>query len=231
MAMRAIGPEVTMTVLGKGVYTISEAARLTKLRAARASEWFRGRQAPSRIVRPVFDSDYPTVNDEYAISFLDLIELNIAGKLREAHITLPYLRKSYKYLKEKFGDHPFCQRQIFIDGKTIFTQGLNEEESAHFLQAITDQWYMSTIKKPFLEKIEYDPITKQASRWNIADQIVVDPKYRFGKPFVAGTGLSTSVLFHSYYANGEDAEAVAKWFGVERRHVIAAVDFENDLAS
>jgi len=225
------GMEAAMNVLGRGVYTIAEAARLTRLRTPRVREWFRGRESPSRIFRPVFQSDYPVLHEEYAISFLDLIELNMAGKLREARISLPYLRKSYNSLREKFGDHPFCRRQIFVGGRKIFTQGLNEEESAHFLESISDQWYMNTIMRPFLEKIVYDPETKQASRWNIADLIIVDPKYRFGKPVVEQTGLSTAVLSRSYYANGEDAETVANWFKVEARHVLAAVEFENSLAA
>lgn len=220
-----------MEVIGKGVYSIAEAARLTRLRTQRVREWFMGRESPSRIFRPVFQSDYPVFHEEYAISFLDLIELNIAGKLRDAKITLPYLRKSYNSLRERFGDHPFCRTQIFVGGKKIFTQGLDAEESAHFLESVSDQWYMNTIMKPFLERIVYDPTTRQASKWNIADLIVIDPKYRFGKPVVEQTGISTSVLSRSYYANGEDAEAVANWFGIERRHVMAAVEFENSLAA
>lgn len=61
--------------------------------------------------------------------------------------------------------------------------------------------------------------------------MVIDPAIRFGKPIVKGTGMSTSVLRNSYYANGEDAGFVAGWFGVEERHVMAAVDFENRLAA
>jgi uncharacterized protein (DUF433 family) len=220
-----------MNVLGRGVYTTAEAARLTRLRSARVREWFRGRESPSRVFRPVFQSDYPVLHEEYAISFLDLIELNIAGKLREARITLPYLRKSYNSLREKYGEHPFCRRQVYVGGRKIFTQGLNEAESAHFLEAISDQWYMSTITKPFLDKIEYDPETLQASKWKIAPLVVVDPKYRFGKPIVEEIGITTNVLSRSYYANGEDAETVAQWYGIAGRHVTAAVDFENSLAA
>lgn len=223
--------ETSVNVVGKGVYTIAEASRLTRLRTPRVREWFRGRESPSRIFRPVFQSDYPVLHEEYAISFLDLIELNIAGKLRDAKISLPYLRKSYSSLREKFGDHPFCRRQIYVGGRKIFTQGLNEEESAHFLESVSDQWYINTIMKPFLEKIVYDPSTKQASKWNIADLVVIDPRYRFGKPIVEEVGISTTTLSRSYYANGEDADMVAKWFGVASRHVTAAVEFENGLAS
>ena len=84
---------------------------------------------------------------------------------------------------------------------------------------------------PFLKKIDYDRNTQQAVRWHIADRIVIDPKIRFGKPVVEGTGIATSILRDSFFANDEDAAFVARWFGIEAEQVMAAVDFESDLAA
>jgi uncharacterized protein (DUF433 family) len=218
-------------ILGRGVYNIAEAARLTRLRTQRVREWFRGRKSPSRIFRPVFESDYPVIHEEYAISFLDLIELKIGGSLREMGISLPYIRKVYAELERNFGDHPFCTREIYVGDKKIFTRGLDEKESRSVIQALSNQKYFETIILPFLRKIEYDDITHRAMRWHIADMIVVDPAIRFGKPIVEEVGISTAVLRNSFYANGENPAFVANWFGVEERHVIAAVKFENDLAA
>lgn len=67
-----------MNILGRGVYTIPEAAHLTRLRTQRVREWFLGR-TDSKILRPVFQSDYPPVGDTHSISFLDLIEVYIVG--------------------------------------------------------------------------------------------------------------------------------------------------------
>ena len=220
-----------MNVLGKGVYTIAEAARLTRLRPQRVREWFRGRESTSRIFTPVFQSDYPVLHEEYAISFLDLIELNIGGKLREAGISLQKLRLNYHELRKEYGDHPFCTRQIYVGGKQIFTRGLNEEDSGSVIEAMSKQLYFDKIILPFLKRIHYDETTKRAAKWHIADLVVLDPTIRFGKPVIEQTGMSTAVLRNSYYANGEDPGFVAGWFGVEERHVIAAVEFENQLAA
>src|SRR5262245_47910037 len=103
-----------LDVLGRGVYTIAEAERLTRLRQERVREWFRGRSSPTRVFRPVFESDYPVLHEEYAISFLDLIELKIGGTIREMGVSLPYLRKVYKELENDFGEHPFCIREIYV---------------------------------------------------------------------------------------------------------------------
>ena len=218
-------------ILGKGVYSIAEAARLTRLRTPRVREWFRGRESASRIFVPVFQSDYPVFHEEYAISFLDLIELNIGGKLREAGISLQKLRINYRELRKEFGGHPFCTRQIYVGGKQIFTRGLNDEDRGSVIEAISKQMYFDKIILPFLERVDYDESTKLATRWRIADMVVIDPAIRFGKPVVEQTGIRTAVLRNTYYANGEDATFVAGWLGVEERHVMAAVKFENDLAA
>ena len=220
-----------MEVLGNGVYSIPEAARLTGLRARRVRDWFRGRQSEKRKVKSVFQSDYEIVEKAYAISFLDLIELNVAGKLREAGVPLQHLRKVYKQLREDFGDHPFSTREIYVRDKKVFTRGLSDDEATSLSEAITRQSYFDKIILPFLKKIDYDEATKFAARWRIAKMVVLDPKIRFGRPTVLGTGIATRVLHDSYYANDEDAERVADWFGVESKHVMAAVEFENSLAA
>jgi uncharacterized protein (DUF433 family) len=223
--------ERKMEVIGKGVYNISEASRLTRLRPQRVREWFRGRESASRIIEPAFESDYPVCEGEYAISFLDLIELNIGGKLREANVPLPHIRKVYDQLRREYGDHPFCRRAIYVGDQKIFTRGLNAAESSSVIEAITNQCYFDNMILPFLQRIDYDQGTQQAIRWHIADGVVIDPKIRFGSPVVEGVGISTSILRDSYFANGEDAASVARWFGIEERHVMAAVDFGNDLAA
>ena len=108
---------------------------------------------------------------------------------------------------------------------------MDERESRAVIEALTNQQYFETIILPFLRRIDYDEVTKRAARWHIAELVVIDPAIRFGRPIVEEVGISTSVLRLAYYANGEDAASVAKWFNVETRHVLAAVDFENSLAA
>jgi uncharacterized protein (DUF433 family) len=220
-----------MEVIGKGIYSLAEASRLTKLRIQRVREWFRGRESTTRIFKPVFESDYPIYDEEYAISFLDLIELNIGGKLRNANVPLPYVRKVYNQLRQDYGDHPFCKRAIYVGDKKIFTSGLNDDESNSMIESITKQSYFDKIILHFLRRIDYDQNTQQAIRWHIAKMVVIDPRIRFGNPVVEGTGIATAILRDSFFANDEDASFVANWFGVKEEHVMAAVEFENDLAA
>jgi uncharacterized protein (DUF433 family) len=222
-----------MKMLGKGVYTIAEAALLTQLRTARVQEWFRGRFV-GKTMHSVFSSDYPVVGGDYAISFLDLVELFIAGQLREMAISLQYIRKVYKHLESDYGRHPFCSREIYVregDKKKIFTRGLDDVERNRVIEAMTKQSYFDKIILPFLQRIDYDEATNLARRWRIHGSIVVDPALCFGKPIVDGTGISTTLLATAYHANSRDAKRVSSWYGVTPAQVKAAVSFEEWLAA
>src|SRR2546421_419281 len=89
------------SMLGKGVYSFPEAARLTHLKISRVKEWFRGRRK-GRGRMPVFASDYESVQGRHAISFLDLVDLFIAGQLRDHGVSLQHLRRVYDRLKADY---------------------------------------------------------------------------------------------------------------------------------
>lgn len=222
-----------MEILGRGVYNLSEAATLTRLRSQRVREWFLGGTG-SRVFSPVFESDYPSLGGSHSISFLDLIEVYIVGRLRSLKIPLQHIRKVYNCLAEEYGKHPLATRQIFVsevDKKKIFTRGLGDVESRLVIEAMSKQPYFEQIIAPFLKKIDYDAAINFARRWHIAEGVVVDPAIAFGKPTVETTGITTRVLADFYLANGQNAGTVSKWYRVNEKLVRDAMAFESGLAA
>lgn len=220
-------------MLGQGVYSLPEAARLTGLSQGRVREWFRGRRS-LEARRPVFRGDYPLIDGDRAISFHDLIELFVGGQLRENGLSLQRLRKVHKQLQEEWKTrHPFCRHEILLsrDGKKVFTRGLDEVGRSEVIEVLTHQRVFAEILLPFLKRIDYDDATKLAKRWFIANHVVVDPEICFGKPVVDTVGISTITLSGAYYANGQKCDVVAEWFSVSPEVVRAAVDFERRLAA
>lgn len=220
-----------MNVLGRGVYSLTEAARLTHLRPGRVRAWFRTLE--NRAGAGVFQSDYPSVGDDRAISFLDLIEVYIAGRLREADppVSLQHIRKVHEKLSGETGNaHPFCEKEIYHNRGRIFTRPLNDV-SGPVIEPLTNQSYINSVIMPFLQRIEYDHITNLAKLWNIAEGVVVDPSRSFGKPIVSEVGIATRVLAAAYEANGRDATRIADWYEIKPEHVIAAVRFESRAAA
>jgi len=146
-----------MNVVGNGVYDIDEAARLTGLRRARVRSWFRGRVSdPSP--RPVFQSDYEGTGGDNAISFLDLVEVFIAGQLRGHGVSLQYIRRAHKKLREDWQTkHPFSKKKIRTDGKEIFASWREDPEWQNIYEVVTSNRVFETIILPTLHKIDYDP--------------------------------------------------------------------------
>lgn len=218
-------------MLGRGVYSLSEAARLTGLKPPRVREWFLGRPS-DRARKPVFRSDYQSVEGDRAISFFDLIELFVAGQLREHGVSLQNLRCVHKQLRlELETKHPFCRRDILTGHGRVFTLGLDERGRDEVIEVLSRQRVFPEVLLPFLRRIDYDEATEMARRWSIADMVILDPAIGLGKPIVEGVGIATAVLAAAYHANGRDVDLVADWFNVHSKHVMAAVKFEESLAA
>jgi uncharacterized protein (DUF433 family) len=217
-------------MLGNGIYNLSEAARLTGLRPQRVREWFGGRTATAP--PPAFPGDYRPVAGHLAISFHDLIEVFIAGQLRDKGVSLPFTRRVHAQLKDRWEtDHPFCRVELRTDGKRIFSCRLDEDGREDAVDVRTGQKVFDTVLVPFLKKLDYDEVTRLARRWAIAPLVVLDPAVGFGKPVAEKFGVSTRVLAAAFEANGRDAATVAAMFGVDEPHIRAALAFEARLGA
>jgi hypothetical protein len=184
-----------VAMLGRGLYTFPEAAKLTGLRLGRVREWFRGRLKSAEVRRPVFQGDYAPVDTDYAISFFDLIDLYVAGQLREHGVSLQMVRKVYSKLEDELQSaHPFCRKELLTDGKKVFTRGLDRHGQEELTEVLTRQGVFPQVLLPFLRRIDYDRVKLLALRWRIADKVLVDPTVCFGKPVVEGTGVATAIL-------------------------------------
>jgi uncharacterized protein (DUF433 family) len=219
-------------VLGRGVYTFKEAARYTTLKESRVREWFRHRPDVGRDA--VFVSDYEPVEGDHAVSFYDLIDVYVAGHLRDHGVSLQTIRKVYAKLAEDFGTpHPFCHHEILDDGKKIFVRGLDKSGQEEIMEALTKQKVFPRILKAFLNSIDYDAVL--AKRWRIGEAfgtpVVIDPQICFGTPIVEAVSKPTYILAAAYRANSDDAESVAKWYGITPEDVMAAVNFEAQFAA
>jgi uncharacterized protein (DUF433 family)/DNA-binding transcriptional MerR regulator len=215
-------------ILGNGIYTIPEAARLTSLNTARLREWFAQRDGK----HPLLKSDYDTVKGDRAVSFLDLIDALIAGKLREKGISLQTIRTIYRKLEDDFNTaHPFCRKELLTDGQIVFVRSVNEMGQEQLIEILTRQQVFPKVILPYLKQIEYDPSSNIAVRWNRNHFVTIDPKICFGKPVIKTRGISTKILSAEYKANGNDARAVADWYEISPDEVLAAVKFEKELAA
>ena len=218
-------PPTEQPMLGRGVYRMSEIAKYAQLPTQRVRSWFTTKPYGMR-GGPLFFSDYSIVDNQYAGSFLDLIDVFVAGRLRESGVSMSRIRLVYEKLEEELDTvHPFAHSKFYTDGKAVITlaaDGLGDEQ----LRDVLAEQYLFLESTSFLHSIDYDAKSDLATRWRIAHGVQIDPALSFGKPVVAGTGVSTYVLANQFEANGRDAGLVADLFSVTEKDVMNAVDFE-----
>jgi uncharacterized protein (DUF433 family) len=208
-------------IIGHGIYGLSEMARYTDLPQNTVRAWFTS--AGAAIFKPTYTQD----SRHFAVSFLDLIDVLVVGRLRERGVSMQMIRKVYGAMRTDFGvEHPFSHASILTDGKKVFMQSAKAVKAQAVIEIVSKQNYMETVMKPYLERVDYNSQSSMAERWRILDGVIIDPRVNFGKPTVQGTNTSTYILANAFRANREDASMVANLFEVRREDVVHAVEFE-----
>lgn len=218
--------------IGHGIYTVPEASRLTGMPAARIRRWLLGYHYrvhgelrwSEAIVRPLFD----TVDNEVAITFLDLVELRFVNAFLEKGVSWRLLQEVYAKATEIVGHtRPFSTRKFKTDGQTIFAE-IGRENKKVTLDLKAGQMGFWSIIAPFYKDLEIDK--DEVSRWRPTPRIVIDPQLNFGQPTVATGGVPTRVLHRAYLVE-KSVDRVASWYCLPRQGVRAAIEFEERKAA
>lgn len=214
-----------LKLLGKGVYSIAEAARFAQIAPITARRWFMGRQDSKS--GPVLRPHYKPVGRSLAVSFLDLVDLLVVGRFREKGVPLQTVRRVYRCLRDRLGQpHPFSHARLLTDGRSIFVEWCDEIAGRELEEALSGQQAFSELLRRYLQEIEYAPESGMACRWRIGDGVVLDPERNFGKPIVDEFGIGTRVLAAAFKANSNDKQLVADLYSVTPKAVLQAVAFE-----
>jgi uncharacterized protein (DUF433 family) len=218
-----------LKILGNGIYAYPEAARLTGVHTQTVRAWFLGRKKHGEPIGggAVFNSEY---GDDPAISFLDLIEVLVAGQLRNAGVSLSVIRKSFLAISKHLSTlHPFSREELVTDGKNIFLHTAVDAQADLLVELFRKQHFFHKVMKPYLSRVSYDKGTKLARSWQIMDGVVVDPRRSLGKPVVDAAGIPASILAKAFFANGQDSAKVADWYGVAVEDVEIATRFSGEF--
>jgi uncharacterized protein (DUF433 family) len=217
-------------MIGDGVYSLSEVSRYTGIAAATVRSWFKPRSDHTGL-GPLFEADYRPVGNDFAVSFLNLVERYVARYFRVHGVKAWRIRRVYAAVQLDLNSpHPFARQDLFTDGIDIFRrvgESVDDPEIVDVLtrprQRVFGKWC------DYLGRFDY--ANKTIRRWHIAAGIVIDPQVSFGKPIIQSTGITTYVLANQYHANKRNAALVADLFAVEEQDVLRAVDFETRAVS
>lgn len=224
----------TSSLLGVGVYSVPEAARLTKVSAPRIRRWLtapgEGVQGSSPLVQAQIASTGSVI-----LSFRDLLEVRFVDAFLRHGVTWRAIRIAAARGAEILGDsHPFSTKKFLTDGRTVFADMVQKSGEESLLDLVKSQYAFKSVVQPFLfEGIEFPSESDQPLRWwplGRNHRVVIDPERSFGQPIVAPESVPTVVLARAVRAEGS-VESVARWYEVDPRSVIDAVEFENQLAA
>lgn len=237
-------PERALKLLGLGIYSRAEVARLLSLGPGRVTSWVRGyryawgpKERRRRGKQPaVIKTDIPTIEGSLSVSFLELVELFVVKQFRDNGIPLQTVRVAWNHAARAFKTlHPFADRRVFTDGGHIFMALREDELWADVLEVSTRRMPFQVIVGPIFkhsfDEIEFDKRTELACRWWPQGRqvpIVLDREIAFGAPVVAGTRVPTS--FIARFAKTRSIPVVAEAFELLPAQIDAAVRFESRLA-
>jgi len=230
------GSEVS-NLIGVGLYTVPEAARLTGISAGRLRRWLRGytyragdRQANSA---PVWRREVPDIDGTLGLGFRDLMEARFVDAFREASVPWRVIRLCAERARElNAGDHPFSSQRFRTDGRTIFAEVLNEAGETQLLDLARSQFAFERVIAPTLyASIDFSDRDAPLRWWPLGRQtpIVVDPARSFGQPIISDGGVPTAMLADAVQAEGSVAK-VARLYRLQPQSVRAALRFEHRLA-
>lgn len=222
-----------MTALaGIGLYSPKQAERLIGVDAAKIRRWL---LAEDNSNGPLWHPEPEALGLENTLSFKDLLEIRAVAQFRKHGVTLPTIRVALINLSKLMQrDYPLLHPQLVTDGRDVILKAMKDNGETAMTDLTRFQDIMTEIVAPSIK----DRITFDASnnpiRWSpdFRDpDIVVDPKFAFGKPIVLPGHMSTGALFESYKAEEGDADVVARNFEITVDEVMRAVSFEKRMAA
>jgi DNA-binding transcriptional MerR regulator/uncharacterized protein (DUF433 family) len=223
--------------VGRGLYSVREAARLTGVPSARIRRWTSQstykRKSGEYVSPPVVATRLEPIDGSRVVDFGDLLEIRFLDSFRKHGVSMQAIRVAADHAREFLGrHHPFSSRIFKTDGRTILADIITEFGDRHMLDLVKNQYAFEKVISPYLyEGVEYDA-KDDPTRWKPlvdSDHVVIDPKRSFGAPIVT-EGVPTIVLSQAVLQEG-DAELVAAIYRVDVDSVKDAVRFERSLAS
>lgn len=220
---------MTMTEsLGRGVYSIAEAARYVGVDTATVGRWAFG----YRDYRSIVDPDLPMIGKRKAFSFLALMEIYLMARFKAVGIAPEKFRTAAGAVASREGiAHPFAFEHLdqFMrhDNRDFFYRSGDDWEQLTGRNRGNITW--NEVVEPYLQEVEFE--SEYARRWfppNTDRLIVLDPAIRLGAPVISGTRVPTANIM-SQVAAGDEDWFVAECYGLSVEQVRAASRFEKRL--
>lgn len=211
-------------------YRLTEAAHYVRLPRTTLASWVRGRDYGPGSGRAHFHPlIVPADPRRPYLSFNNLVEAHVLRALRAEHqVSIQAVREARAVAEQEYG----IARLLLDDGLLTGAGELFLRRYGELVElSLSRQIAMRHVLKAHLSRIERSanfPIRLHPfvqADVSDAKPIVIDPAVGFGRPIVARTGVSTSVIAERIDA-GESVDEVAADYGMRAEEVADAVTYE-----
>lgn len=214
-------------ILGQGVYTPREAARLVGTNAQQILRWTRG-SGPNE---PLWSAHFQFLdNDVTEISFLDLIEVRVVAAMRQSGISLQAIRFAMNFAQDKLGvERPLASQEFKTDGSEVLMTALeNDGEFVSLSKKRPGQKVFKQIVMQSLNDLEYEGT--YAARWRPKNYsaVILDPGRHFGDPILDKFGISTHIVYREF-TEFNDLNYLATIYEVPTEVIKDAIQYERGL--
>ncbi len=223
-------------LLGIGLYTPAEAARLAAVPAAKISRWLTGHKMNGRLYAPLWRPQVDLQDGKVYLGFRDLMEVRVANALMGVGVSAIRVRAAIELAREVYGvERPLSTETFRHNGRDIFMKVIERDadgiERENLLNTFRRQYEFTTIVEPSLKYIEFDNAGSPRLWWpkGKAARIVVDPTRAFGQPIDASSSVPTSILAAAGEHQG--VEMAAKAYEVSPAAIRRSMKFEAENAA
>lgn len=236
--LRAHETMSSASLLGKGIFTVPEAARLLQVRDAKIRGWVQGYKSVQ--VGPLIEAEIEKKGRTTVLSFTNLMEARFIDAFVQLGMDVRTIRAILDEARHfARHPHPFATNTVFkTDGRKIFGEVATQTGDKHLYDLKKRNWAIREVLAPLLKgEVTYNE-SGAAQTWQPRPKrtpnVIVDPRFAFGRPIVRGAVVPTSTLLDAFIAEGDVPiehayQNVASWFRVTPEAVREAVDFEYSL--
>lgn len=219
-----------MELIGLGLYTPLQAARITGADPREIRRWMFGyKNKAGELLPPLWQPQFAQ-SGEKVIGFMDLMELRIVKAFARHGVPLRTIRASIQAARQLLDTpYPFTANRFLTDGKSIFHEAIHQEPQLTDL--LKRQLVFESIIRPSLYAgIEFDA-NGAATRWyplKNSKAVILDPTLSFGRPSLSRFGIPTEIIATAVKVEG-DKKRVAAQYDIPVADVSAAVKYEAQL--
>lgn len=219
-------PHMT-SIMETPIYGLSEAAQYLRVPQNTLRYWAIG----GRAVPPLIELAHA---EPPRLSFTNLLECYMLSSMRAIYdVRIPKVRRALtnlaKYVKHK---HPLIEQAFQTDRRDLFIEHVGRTINL----SKDEQALLPGVLELYLERIERDPkglfkLYPFVMERKVGEPrlILINPAVGFGKPVIAGTGISTAVVASRFNAR-ESIGDLASEYGVEPRQIEEAIRWERTAA-